>query len=50
VCVVQDGATPLHWADSNGHTEIVEMLLAAGADVTITPETPTDEDEDSDES
>ncbi|MGD9856486.1 MAG: ankyrin repeat domain-containing protein [Planctomycetaceae bacterium] len=27
------GDTPLHWASHNGHTEIVTMLLDAGADI-----------------
>ena len=27
----QDGLTPLHKAADNGHTEVVKMLLAAGA-------------------
>jgi ankyrin repeat protein len=27
------GDTPLHWASHNGHTEIVMMLLDAGADI-----------------
>ena len=27
------GDTPLHWASHNGHVEIVEMLLDAGADI-----------------
>lgn len=27
------GATPLHFAAENGHRELVEMLLAAGADI-----------------
>jgi hypothetical protein len=48
VCAVQDGWTPLHFATNKEHTAVVEALLAAGADVTITPAaTPsTDEDED----
>ena len=35
---VQDnrGDTPLHWACSNGHSDIVETLMLAGADETIT--------------
>ncbi len=27
------GDAPLHWASHNGHAEIVELLLAAGADI-----------------
>ena len=27
----QDGDTPLHHAEANGHNAVVEMLLAAGA-------------------
>jgi len=27
------GATPLHWAAHKGHTEVVRLLIAAGADV-----------------
>jgi hypothetical protein len=29
----QDGWSPLHWASLNGHLEVVEALLAKGADV-----------------
>ena len=29
----RDGSTPLHQAVRNGHTEIVELLIANGADV-----------------
>ena len=30
--VPQEGATPLHAAAGGGHTAVVELLLAAGAD------------------
>jgi ankyrin repeat protein len=33
VVVWQDGYSSLMWAASNGHTEVVRLLLAAGADV-----------------
>ena len=29
----EDGVTPLHWASSGDHKEIVELLIANGADV-----------------
>ncbi len=29
----QDGGTPLHIASQNGHLEVIEALLAKGADV-----------------
>ena len=32
---MQDGSTPLHMAAKNGHTAIVEVLLAAGVDVNV---------------
>lgn len=32
-CTKQDGASPLIMASQNGHKEIVELLLAANADV-----------------
>lgn len=31
-----DGSTALHWAVYNGNTELVQLLLAGGADVTAT--------------
>lgn len=30
------GNTPLHWASLNGHLEAVKMLMAAGADPSVT--------------
>jgi ankyrin repeat protein len=38
---MQDGSTPLHMATKNGHTAIVEALLAAGADLNIQGEVCT---------
>ena len=35
---------PLHWASEYGHTEIVKVLLEAGAEVN-TPDTLYDEDD-----
>ena len=29
---MQDGFTPLHWAASKGHLEVVQLLLRHGAD------------------
>jgi ankyrin repeat protein len=29
----KEGSTPLHWAAWKGHPEIVEILVAAGADI-----------------
>jgi ankyrin repeat protein len=31
----QDGWTALHWAAVKGHSEIVQLLIKKGADVTI---------------
>ena len=33
VCVLQYGSTPLHWAASKGKSEVVKVLLTAGATV-----------------
>ena len=33
------GNTPLHWAASHGHRDVVELLLANGADVNAKSET-----------
>ena len=30
---VQDGFSPLHVASQNGHTDVVDLLVRAGADV-----------------
>lgn len=34
-CADEDGYTPLHRACYNNHTEIVDLLLSRGADVTV---------------
>ena len=31
--VIQDQMTALHWASRKGHTEVVKVLLAAGANI-----------------
>ena len=32
---VQDGASPVHAASLKGHTEVVELLVQAGADINL---------------
>ena len=34
--LLQDGMTALHWACSNGHTEVVKHLINNNADITGT--------------
>ena len=36
VFLLQYGWTPLHWACSNGHTEIVNFLVSNHADISAT--------------
>ena len=31
----QDGITPLHVATGNGHAEVVDLLVHAGADINL---------------
>ena len=33
VMFLQDHQTPLHWAASEGHTDIVKIMIEKGADV-----------------
>ena len=33
---VQDGVSPLYFASQNGHTDVVDLLVRAGADVHLT--------------
>ena len=33
ICLIQDGRTALYIASQEGHTEIVEILLNRGADI-----------------
>ena len=33
---VQDGISPLYAASHNGHTDVVDLLVRAGADVHLT--------------
>ena len=35
VCALQDGDTPLHWAAYQGHGEVVDTLVNAGATVDV---------------
>ena len=35
-CFPQSGSTPLFMASQNGHTDVVKILLANGADVNLT--------------
>ena len=35
VCALQNGRTPLHWAASKGHGEVVDTLVNAGATVDV---------------
>ena len=35
---LQDGSTPLHFACSNGHAKVAELLLRYGVDTTVKDE------------
>lgn len=34
---MQDGSTPMHWAASKGHDNVVKLLLLKGADFRVSP-------------
>ena len=34
-CQTQDGASPVYVASENGHTEVVDLLVQAGADINL---------------
>ena len=34
--LMQDGVSPVYAASKNGHTEVVDLLVQAGADINLT--------------